>query len=203
MDNQSLFNELGELVQQPLIWLAAQHSIGGGNGRSDSSRRLLRILSETDKELTAGAIADILDIRPASVTALINKLESDNLVIRAKDGRDARIVKVKITATGRQQLQDVDDSRQDFQESLFSVLNDAERLQLAESLHKLNAHVVSDEFTEQLTKDMDKHRKMMFEHLIKARGHQNEHMRRGFSQLTRQIDRETVDKHDRQWPWWP
>jgi len=100
-------------------------------------------------------------------------------------------------------LQDVDDSRQDFQESLFSVLNDAERLQLAESLHKLNAHVVSDEFTEQLTKDMNKHRKMMFEHLIKARGHQNEHMRRGFSQLTRQIDRETVDKHDRQWPWWP
>lgn len=203
MNNQTLFNELGELVQQPLIWLAAQHSVGGGNGRSNNSHRLLRILSETDKELTAGAIAEILDIRPASVTALINKLASDSLVVRVKDGNDARIVKVKITTTGRQQLQDVDDSRQGFQESLFSVLNDNERLQLAESLHKLNTHVASEEFTEQLTKNMDKHRKMMFEHLTKARGHQNDHMRRGLSQLKRQIDRETFDKHEGHWPWWP
>lgn len=85
MDNTEIFDELTRLVHQPAIWVAARTLYGGQNQKPDNSRRLLRILAETTNHLTAGTIADILDIRPASVTQLIKKLETAKYVERVQD----------------------------------------------------------------------------------------------------------------------
>ncbi|WP_257611811.1 MarR family winged helix-turn-helix transcriptional regulator [Oenococcus oeni] len=149
------------------MWFAARSFYGhGGNQRPDNSRRLLRVLAETDNNLTAGAIADILAIRPASVTQIIKKLENDEYIQRVRDESDARVVRVKITSKGRKQLELLEDKQSDFQTELFDVFDDDERQRFGESLRKLNEHVMSDEYLDNMRSKMDKHMRFGFDHFV-------------------------------------
>ncbi|EJO02631.1 MarR family winged helix-turn-helix transcriptional regulator [Oenococcus oeni] len=167
MNNKEIFEELATLARQPAIWFAARSLYGhGGNQRPDNSRRLLRVLAETDNNLTAGAIADILAIRPASVTQIIKKLENDEYIQRVRDESDARVVRVKITSKGRKQLELLEDKQSDFQTELFDVFDDDERQRFGESLRKLNEHVMSDEYLDNMRSKMDKHMRFGFDHFV-------------------------------------
>ncbi len=167
MNNKEIFEELATLARQPAIWFAARGFDGhGGNQRPDNSRRLLRVLAETDNNLTAGAIADILAIRPASVTQIIKKLENDEYIQRVRDESDARVVRVKITSKGRKQLELLEDKQSDFQTELFDVFDDDERQRFGESLRKLNEHVMSDEYLDNMRSKMDKHMRFGFDHFV-------------------------------------
>ncbi|MFT8477887.1 MAG: MarR family transcriptional regulator [Liquorilactobacillus sp.] len=167
MDNKEIFEELTTLARQPAIWFVAR-SLGGqhGNQRPDNSRRLLRVLAETNNDLTAGAIAEILAIRPASVTQIIKKLEKNAFIQRIKDEKDARVVRVKIMPAGRKQLQSLDNKQTDFQSELFEIFNDDEREQFGRSLSKLNEHVMSDEYLSKIRSKMDKHLQLHFDRFI-------------------------------------
>jgi len=189
MDNRELFDELNELVRQPGIWFTAMSLNSGRNSqRPDNSRRLLRVLSTTKEPLTAGAIADILDVRPASVTMIIKKLEADDYVQRVKDENDARVVLVQITEAGLEHLQDLDETRENFESSVFDVFDEDEREQFGASLRKLNEHVSSDEFMQQMTDKMGRHQKQMYEHLQKSRNQMNNHLSRGLQHAAKHRD---------------
>lgn len=176
MDNKEIFEELTTLARQPAIWFVAR-SLGGqhGNQRPDNSRRLLRVLAETNNDLTAGAIAEILAIRPASVTQIIKKLEKNAFIQRIKDENDARVVRVKIMPAGRKQLQALDNKQTDFQAELFEIFNDDEREQFGQSLSKLNEHVMSDEYLNKIRSKMDKHLQFHFDRFINKANIQDFH----------------------------
>ena len=167
MDDREIFEELTTLVHQPAIWFVARSLYGQrGNQRPDNSRRLLRVLAETDNDLTASVIADILAIRPASVTQIIKKLENDGYIQRVKDTNDARVVRVKITSEGQKHLQLLDNKQIDFQAELFEIFDDDEREQFGESLRKLNQHVMSDAYLTNMRSKMDKHLQHHFDHFV-------------------------------------
>ncbi|MBZ6010012.1 MarR family winged helix-turn-helix transcriptional regulator [Leuconostoc gelidum] len=167
MDDREIFEELTTLVHQPAIWFVARSLYGQrGNQRPDNSRRLLRVLAETDNDLTAGVIADILAIRPASVTQIIKKLENDGYIQRVKDTNDARVVRVKITSEGQKHLQLLDNKQIDFQAELFEIFDDDEREQFGESLRKLNQHVMSDAYLTNMRSKMDKHLQHHFDRFV-------------------------------------
>ncbi|KRL05355.1 MarR family winged helix-turn-helix transcriptional regulator [Liquorilactobacillus oeni] len=167
MDNKEIFDELTTLARQPAIWFAARSLYGRHNNqRPDNRRRLLRVLAETDNELTAGAIADILAIRPASVTQIIKKLEAQGYIQRIKDEEDARVVRAKITSKGRKQLESLERKQTDFQTALFDVFDNDEREQFGKSLRKLNKHVTSDEYLAEVRSKMDKHLQFHFDRFI-------------------------------------
>ncbi|MFT8825518.1 MAG: MarR family transcriptional regulator [Liquorilactobacillus mali] len=169
MDNREIFEELTTLVRQPAIWFVARNLYGQqASQRPNNSRRLLRVLAETDNDLTAGAIADILAIRPASVTQIIKKLENNAYIQRVKDENDARIVRVRITSEGRKQLQVLDSKQTDFQTELFDIFDDDEREQFGNSLHRLNEHVMSDEYLNNIRSKMDKNLQHHFDHFVDA-----------------------------------
>ncbi|MCM0582842.1 MarR family transcriptional regulator [Weissella diestrammenae] len=195
MENQELFDQILRLTRQPSIWFTAMiNNLGRDEfSRPDNSRRLLRILSTSAQPISAGTIADILAIRPASVTQLIKKLVTDEYVERIKDAHDARIVLVQITDLGRQYLEERDAEREDFERDLFSVFDAKEREQFTKSLVKLNEHVGSESFIKAMTQHMDPRQRQLFAHLQKNNRRMNVHMARGMQHARRHMG------HDEPW----
>lgn len=62
---------------------------------------LLARLFENGGESTPGALAQVLDVTAARVTAIIHALEHKNLVERISNGTDKRKVTVQITEKGK------------------------------------------------------------------------------------------------------
>ncbi|MGX7738460.1 MarR family winged helix-turn-helix transcriptional regulator [Enterococcus faecalis] len=58
----------------------------------------------SEENVTAGRIAEYLDIKPSSVTQIIKKLESVKAVKRVKNESDARVTFVVLTDKGRESL---------------------------------------------------------------------------------------------------
>ncbi len=65
-----------------------------------SQLRALTVLAQTD-QVTAGELARSADLNPASVTAMLDQLESNGIVQRHRDGSDRRVCMVSLTPTGR------------------------------------------------------------------------------------------------------
>jgi DNA-binding MarR family transcriptional regulator len=58
-----------------------------------------------EREMTAGRLAKSADLNPASVTALIDRLEAANLVERHRSTEDRRVCNVSLTADGWELLE--------------------------------------------------------------------------------------------------
>jgi DNA-binding MarR family transcriptional regulator len=67
---------------------------------TSSQLRALMILDQAD-EVTAGDLAKSADLNPASVTAMLDQLESRGVIERKRGLKDRRVCLVSLTATGR------------------------------------------------------------------------------------------------------
>ena len=71
------------------------NSHGRGQGNT------LRLVMENEG-ISSSELAFLLDIRPPSLTDKLDKLEADGNVVRLRDKRDMRIIRVYITEKGRE-----------------------------------------------------------------------------------------------------
>jgi DNA-binding MarR family transcriptional regulator len=79
-------------------------------GLSASQYNVLRILRGAGKGgLSCGDIGDRLVSRDPDITRLLDRMEDQGLVSRARDEADRRIVTTRITAAGLASLQGLDD----------------------------------------------------------------------------------------------
>jgi DNA-binding MarR family transcriptional regulator len=65
-----------------------------------SQLRALIVLDHAD-EVTAGDLAKSADLNPASVTSMLDQLESRGVIERKRGLKDRRVCLVSLTATGR------------------------------------------------------------------------------------------------------
>ncbi|GBG97463.1 MarR family winged helix-turn-helix transcriptional regulator [Lactococcus termiticola] len=113
-------------------------------GARNGAQGLLVKLWEKDG-LTNAEIAEMLDIRPSSVTAQVKQLEEQGLVERQADENDGRVSRVFLTEKGWQ-LKDKRIERHDnLSEELFRALTDEEQQELTDLLEKF---IKSDEENE-------------------------------------------------------
>lgn len=71
------------------------------NSQGRAQGRVLRVVFENDG-IIAKELAAILDIRPSSLTDKLDKLEEDGNLVRVRDRRDMRIVRIYITDRGKE-----------------------------------------------------------------------------------------------------
>lgn len=88
--------------------LAAERRVRGadqrrGGGLTHAHVRALFVLLR-EQEATAGTLARVAELNPASVTAMIDHLEGLGLVQRRRDGRDRRVCWVSLTEAGKAQV---------------------------------------------------------------------------------------------------
>lgn len=140
--SRDLMKIFGKLLQNRALLMTVGHQPGmGGHGGGRGQMGLLQVLSQSTNGLTNAEIAEILDIRPSSVSALITKLVDTGLVERVPSETDKRAVIVKLSTQGREMFDQYDQRMDDWSTKLFAGLTAAEQTQLAELLTKLSHHV--------------------------------------------------------------
>ena len=87
--------------------------------------------------MTQAALAEKLDIRAASVSELLAKMESDNLVTRMPDSEDGRAYRVELTEAGKSEARQIQQERKGRDAELFTALDSDEKQQLTSLLDKL------------------------------------------------------------------
>lgn len=92
---------------------------------------------------TLGELAAVELVQPPTVTRLVTSLEGAGLVTRETDEVDRRVVRVRITAEGRRNLQRIRSLKNAFLTRRLAALDPAE-MALAENLTSLLEHLVDD-----------------------------------------------------------
>lgn len=63
---------------------------------------VLAVLSDSDGEVSAGKISQVLNVSTARVAALLKKMAAKGLITKERDALDARVMRVELTDLGRQ-----------------------------------------------------------------------------------------------------
>jgi DNA-binding MarR family transcriptional regulator len=82
---------------------------------------------------THGELASIEQVAPPTITAVVGKLESLGLVTREIGTTDRRVTRIRITAAGLEQLDEVRSRRTSWLASQLASLTDDERRRLADA----------------------------------------------------------------------
>lgn len=100
--------------------------------------RLLALLSRMDGA-SQKELADILGIRPPSLSELVIKLERAGYVTRQPNEQDRRLMDIAITPEGRESIESMGRERAEAAKALFAGLGPEEQEQLSALLAKLIA----------------------------------------------------------------
>ena len=144
VNNRDLFSSFGKLFQNRAFVMAVAQQFHFGDHGSERGGRgqmgILRVLADAPAGLTNAEIAEILDIRPSSVSATLNRLEDGGLIERAPSAHDKRVVIVRLSDRGREMADHRAQGTSDLADQLFGNLTDDERDQLQHLLDKLRAN---------------------------------------------------------------
>ncbi|WP_175412976.1 MarR family transcriptional regulator [Clostridium sp. AWRP] len=99
--------------------------------------RMLTIVAENEG-ITQRQLAEIMDVRPASMTVMIGKMELFGLIERKQDAKDQRVMHIYITDSGRKAEEESRISTQQLVGSLFQSLSDEEVKQMLMITEKLS-----------------------------------------------------------------
>ena len=81
---------------------------------------------DADGALSMRALADAIDVSQASTTGIVDRMEQRGLVVRDRDLKDRRIVRVSLTDDGRGVLSGFAVERRDAISGILDELSDAE-----------------------------------------------------------------------------
>lgn len=98
--------------------------------------RIIFLLLENEG-ISQRALAELMQIRPGSLSELLTKLEQSDYIERRPNERDRRVVNIFLKEEGKKAVDAVKSNRQKMTESLFSALTSEEQSQLSGLLGKL------------------------------------------------------------------
>ena len=98
--------------------------------------RVMEIL-ENEDSIQTGELADKLNIRTASLTETLSKMEHAELVIRRRDQEDSRIVRISLTERGTEALNENKTIFETVSRGIREVLTEEEMIQFAAVCEKL------------------------------------------------------------------
>ena len=115
------------------------HGPREGHGRSGAHRGQGRIMSllRTNDGISQRALAELLHIRPPSLSEVLDKLEIAGLIERRQHETDKRVSNVFMTAKGRETALEVETARRNQAIEMFAGLSDTEQENLSALLGKL------------------------------------------------------------------
>ena len=98
---------------------------------------LKAIAGSGDPEVTAAAVARQIDLRPATLTGILDRLERDGLLVRERRSRDRRKVCLTLTEKGQSRVATLPSPLHDRFLRRVEALPEAERARILETLRLL------------------------------------------------------------------
>lgn len=108
-----------------------------GRRHGHSAGKLLHILYKHENE-TARELADRMGIRPPSLSEQLDKLEARGYIARVRDAGDARVVRVRLTEAGRQEVIQHNAGWEETRGMMDGILTDEEKKQFCALCTKLS-----------------------------------------------------------------
>ncbi len=130
-----LYRELFQLIKKTHRMF---HTHMAGHMLHSGQNYLLMLVSRYDGAMQQD-LAEKMDIRPSSMTELLVKLEQAGFIMRKKDDKDQRVMRVFITEEGKQNVKQVGMEAEGWWSDLFSCLTGEEQDLLLELLQKVSA----------------------------------------------------------------
>ena len=97
----------------------------------------------SEQDLPIGTLAQRLTLDASVVTGIIKRLEQHSLVERVHDRTDYRLVRLHLTAEGREITQALSDVAVAFNQRLLQGVSQEEREMLREQLDRIRANALS------------------------------------------------------------
>ncbi len=94
-----------------------------GRGLTMPQLRLMYLLLQQDCR-SVGELADEMNVRPATVTGLTDRLVRQRLIKRKDDPDDRRVVRVALTAEGRRVLGEIESASRAYLRAVFERIGD-------------------------------------------------------------------------------
>ncbi|QQY78789.1 DNA-binding MarR family transcriptional regulator [Keratinibaculum paraultunense] len=88
-------------------------------------------------DLTIGELSQKMGLACSTITDLIDRMENNKLVVREKDKKDKRVVRVEVLPVGYEIVEKVLEERIRFLESKLKGLSQEEKVALSEGLESL------------------------------------------------------------------
>jgi DNA-binding MarR family transcriptional regulator len=85
---------------------------------------LRRIAASPGERATMGEVADAVGLSRAGVTSTVNRLVADGLVLRERGGGDRRLLHARLTAAGREKVDQAARTHDDLVAHLLTLLGD-------------------------------------------------------------------------------
>lgn len=144
-DNE-LFRKLMDLTKQMQRYGFATRGTQRGRHHGFGRGRLLQLIADHDN-VTQSELAELLDVRPSSLSEMLSKLAEHDLIERHPDDNDKRVTHVVLTEAGRKRLAERKQATNDYLAGMFEGLSDDEKAQLQNLINKLNGSL-KDKLTE-------------------------------------------------------
>lgn len=106
------------------------------NDRTKGMYVILRLLTKANNEVTAGDIANSLNVSTARVAVALNTLEKKKYIVKYKSSKDARKTIVEITSHGKEALKERENKIVNFITKFLNKLTDNEIFQLLNIISK-------------------------------------------------------------------
>jgi MarR family transcriptional regulator, organic hydroperoxide resistance regulator len=107
-----------------------------GRGLTMPQLRLMYIVRDSGPR-SVGEIAERLNVRPATVTGLTDRLVRQKLIERQDDPADRRVVQVALTAEGRRVLGEIEVASRAYFDAIFERMSESDVVQLISLFQKL------------------------------------------------------------------
>jgi len=104
--------------------------------------RPLEVLAENDN-VTSRELAELLDIRPSSLTELLTRLESEGLVTRTPDENDRRVTRVSLTDKAKELAAKMKAEHEQRKARTSACFTDEEAAQFCALCERLGNHLQS------------------------------------------------------------
>lgn len=88
-------------------------------------------------DLTIGELSQKMGLACSTITDLVDRMENNKLVVRKKDKKDKRVVRVEVLPIGYEIVEKVLEERIRFLESRLKGLSQEEKIALSEGLESL------------------------------------------------------------------
>lgn len=142
MKLNELYNALHRLNRQ--MFRISQRNGYGKEKLYHGQARLLMIILQNNgasqKELT-----ELMDIRPSSLTEMLNKLEQNRLIEKIQDDNDKRVMHIYLTEEGKRTAKQFDETKEEYAQSFFNALTEKEQEQFLNLVEKLCEGLENDE----------------------------------------------------------
>ena len=109
-----------------------------GRGLTMPQLRLMYLLLQQDGR-PVGELADEMNVRPATVTGLTDRLVRQRLIERQDDPNDRRVVRVALTAEGRRVLGEIESAGRAYMAEILARMDGAAVRRLIDAFEQFRA----------------------------------------------------------------